>query len=354
MNSEQMLELSSQRRIPHLLTAVVRWFKSDDLAPTRYASHVAIILSVAVVLSRGGLGIEGLTKGETFHLGVVPREQVTFVSWGNDRQENPDYLTSGAAPITIIPERGRQGVMVYVVQSGDNVSKIAASFGLRPETVLWSNPELETWPDYITVGQELFILPLDGAYHEVKAGDTLDSVAKRYSVDPSVITECELNDLSEPYQLQVGQRLVVPGGTRPIVPRYVSATAPPPANAPQGTGSFMWPTSGYVTQSYWLGHAAIDIGGSTGTPIYAADAGYVAATGWMGGYGNYIVVNHGNGFETLYAHLSEIRIIAGQGVQRGQVIGLMGSTGRSTGPHLHFEVRQGGVKRNPVGFLPRG
>jgi LysM repeat protein len=349
-----MLELSSQRRIPHLLTALVRWFKSDDLAPTRYASHLAIILSVAVVLSSGGLGIEGLRKGEAFQLGVVPREQVAFVSWGTGRQENPDYLTRGAAPITIIPERGRQGVMVYVVQAGDNVSEIARSFGLRPETVLWSNPELETWPDYIVVGQELFILPLDGAYHEVKAGDTLDGIAKRYSVDPSVIIECELNDLTEPYQLQAGQRLVVPGGTRPVVPRYVSATAPPPANAPQGSGNFMWPTSGYVSQGYWLGHQAIDIGGATGRPIYAADAGYVAATGWMGGYGNYIIISHGNGFETLYAHLSEIRVIAGQGVQRGALIGLMGSTGRSTGPHLHFEIRQGGVKRNPVGFLPRG
>jgi LysM repeat protein len=340
--------------MPRLRLALERWLRSDDLAPTRYASHLAIILSFAVVLSGGGLGIVSLREGEAFQLGVVPREQVAFVSWGTGRQENPDYLTSGTAPITIIPERGRQGVMVYIVQAGDNVSKIAASFGLRPETVLWSNPELETWPDYIVVGQELFILPLDGAYHEVKAGDTLESIAKRYSVDPSVIVECELNDLTEPYQLQPGQRLVIPGGTRPIVPRYVSATAPPPANAPQATGNFMWPTSGYVTQGYWSGHQAIDIGAPTGTPIYAADAGYVAATGWMEGYGNHIVINHGNGFETLYAHLSEIRVIPGQGVQRGQLIGLVGSTGRSTGPHLHFEIRQGGVKRNPFGFLPRG
>jgi LysM repeat protein len=349
-----MVESFAKGRIPHVLNALVGWFKSDDLIVPRYASHLAVILSSVVILSSGGLGIEGLRRAEAFQLGVVPREQVTFVSWGTGRQEDPDFLTRGAAPITIIPERGRQRVIVYVVQSGDNVYKIAASFGLRPESVLWSNPELETWPDYIVVGQELFILPLDGAYHEVKAGDTLDGIAKRYSVDPSVIIECELNDLTEPYQLQAGQRLVVPGGTRPVVPRYVSATAPPPANAPQGSGNFMWPTSGYVSQAYWLGHQAIDIGGGTGTPIYAADAGYVAATGWMGGYGNYIIISHGNGFETLYAHLSEIRVIAGQGVQRGALIGLMGSTGRSTGPHLHFEIRQGGVKRNPVGFLPRG
>jgi murein DD-endopeptidase MepM/ murein hydrolase activator NlpD len=349
-----MIELSTKGRILNTVDALLLWFKSDDLVLPRYASHLAIVLLVALLLSTGGLGIDRLRQAEAFSLEVSQREQAVLVSWGNSNLENPDFLTRGAAPITIIPERGRQGVIVYLVQSGDNVSRIAQNFGLRPETVLWSNPELETWPDYIVVGQELFILPLDGAYHKVEANDTLDSIAKRYSVDPSVIVECEYNDLSEPYELQPGDRLVVPGGTRPLVPRYVQATAPPPGDAPVGTGNFMWPASGYLTQGYWLGHQGIDIGAPTGTPIYAADTGYVAATGWMGGYGNYIVVNHGNGFETLYAHLSEIRVMAGQGVQRGHLIGLMGSTGRSTGPHLHFEVRQGGVKRNPLGFLPRG
>jgi len=349
-----MTEPSTKDTILHTARAVLQSFKSDELVVPRYASHLAIVLSVAFVLSTGGLGIDRLRQAEAFHLDLDGREPATLVSWGNSEQEDPDFLTRGAAPITIIPERGRQGVMIYVVQSGDNVSKIAHSLGLRPETILWSNPELETWPDYIVVGQQLFILPEDGAYHEVKAEDTLESIAKRYSVDPMVIVECQYNDLVEPYQLQVGQHLVIPGGTRPVVPRYVQATAPPPTDAPLGTGNFMWPTSGYLTQGYWSGHQAIDIGAPTGTPIYAADTGYVAATGWMGGYGNYIILNHGNGFETLYAHLSEIRVIAGQGVQRGHLIGLMGSTGRSTGPHLHFEIRQGGLKRNPLGFLPRG
>ncbi len=349
-----MIEPSNESKVRRSLVKLWRWFRSDDSIPSRYASHLAIILVVAVVLSGRGFGIEDLRKGEAFQLGMAPQEQVSFVSWGIGGQDSPDFLTRGVAPITIIPERGRPDIMVYVVQSGDNVWKIAQSFGLRPETILWSNPELETWPDYITVGQELFILPMDGAYHEVKAGDTLQSIAERYSVDVSVIVGCEYNDLEEPYQLQAGLRLAVPGGTRPLVPRYVRATAPPPTDAPRGSGNFMWPVSGYVTQAYWLGHQAIDVGAPTGTPIYASDTGYVAATGWMGGYGNYLVINHGNGFETLYAHLSQIRVIAGQGVQRGQVIGLVGSTGRSTGPHLHFEIRQGGVKRNPFGFLPRG
>jgi LysM repeat protein len=324
------------------------------LALSRYSSHLAVVAAIVLILSGGGSSLWPLSGGETLRLGVVPREQEALVSWGANPLESPDYLTRGVAPITIIPERGRQGIIVYVVQAGDNVSKIAAVYGLRPETIIWCNPELETWPDYIVVGQQLFVPPMDGAYHEVKANDTLDSIAKRYSVDPIAIVESEYNDLSEPYVLQIGQRLFVPGGTRPLVARYVRATAPPPANAPQGTGNFMWPTSGYVSQGYYLGHEAMDIAGATGTPIYAADAGYVAATGWMGGYGNYIIIGHGNGFETLYAHLSEIRVIAGQGVQRGALIGLMGSTGRSTGPHLHFEIRQGGVKRNPIGFLPRG
>lgn len=349
-----MTEFIGDSKMVNALSGLGHRVKSDDLILGRYASHLIIILVIAVVLSTGGFGIQDLPKGQAFRLGLVSREPAALVSWGTGGQEDPDFLTRGVAPLTIIPERGRRGVMVYVVQPGDNVSRIAQSFGLRPETVLWSNPELETWPDYITVGQELFILPMDGAYHEVKAGDTLVSVAQRYSVDVSTIVECEYNDLEEPYQLQAGQRLVVPGGTRPLVPRYVRATAPPPADAPRGSGSFMWPTSGYLTQGYWLGHQAIDIGAPTGTPILAADTGYVASTGWMGGYGNYVIVNHGNGFETLYAHLSEIRVIAGQGVQQGHLIGLVGSTGRSTGPHLHFEIRQGGVKRNPLGFLPRG
>ncbi len=349
-----MIKFLGEGSISDALSALERWFKRDDLILGRYASHVIIILVIAVVLSSGSFGIQDLPKGEAFRLRLASREPATLVSWGTGGQQDPDFLTRGVAPLTIIPERGRRGIIVYVVQPGDNVWRIAQSFGLRPETVLWSNPELETWPDYITVGQELFILPMDGAYHEVKAGDTLQSIAERYRVDVSTIVESEYNDLEEPYQVQAGQRLVVPGGTRPLVPRYVQATAPPPTDAPRGSGSFMWPTSGYLTQGFWLGHQAIDIGGPTGTPIHAADTGYVSATGWMGGYGNYIIVNHGNGFETLYAHLSEIRVIAGQGVQRGHLIGLMGSSGRSTGPHLHLEIRQGGIKRNPLGFLPRG
>jgi len=146
----------------------------------------------------------------------------------------------------------------------------------------------------------------------------------------------------------------LPDGSRRLIPTYARYTAPPPFDAPRGTGDFIWPTTGYLTQSYWPGHQAVDVGVPTGTPIHVADAGYVTVSGWAGGYGNCVVVNHLNGFETLYAHMNDLRAVAGQRVQPGDLIGLAGSTGNSVGPHLHFEIRQGGVKRNPLDYLPRG
>jgi murein DD-endopeptidase MepM/ murein hydrolase activator NlpD len=126
-----------------------------------------------------------------------------------------------------------------------------------------------------------------------------------------------------------------------------------PAGAPKGSGRFAWPTQGLLSQRFWSGHLGIDIASRTGVPVLAADDGYVVMAGrdtW--GYGNQIVIDHGNGYLTRYAHLQTILIKAGQSVKKQQKIGTMGTTGRSTGPHLHFEVIQGGVRRNPLGFLP--
>jgi murein DD-endopeptidase MepM/ murein hydrolase activator NlpD len=126
-----------------------------------------------------------------------------------------------------------------------------------------------------------------------------------------------------------------------------------PQNAPTGSGRFSWPAQGILTQKFWSGHTGIDIGNRTGTPIYAADDGYVVLAGvntW--GYGNQVLVDHGNGYLTRYAHLHTIGVRAGQSVSRDQKIGTMGSTGRSTGPHLHFEIIYGSTFRNPLGFLP--
>ncbi len=257
---------------------------------------------------------------------------------------------------TIIPERPRDRVITYTVQPGDTVFDIAARFGITPETIMWSNPELEENPDWLPVGTEVVILPVSGVYHTVKEGDTIEKLAKKYKVDPSAITDYPLNHLEgPPYALKPGQKLIIPGGQKPYKPKVVRHyTGPIPAGAARGTGVFSWPIDGvlYITQYYWRLHRAIDIGVPEGTPVYAADSGFVVYAGWNDqGYGKLVIIDHRNGFMTYYAHLSVIKVKVGMSVRKGQVIGLSGNTGRSTGPHLHFEIRLNGIPRNPLGFL---
>jgi murein DD-endopeptidase MepM/ murein hydrolase activator NlpD len=189
----------------------------------------------------------------------------------------------------------------------------------------------------------------------VGAKDTLESIAKKYKANAADIIAYEPNRLDPKSPvIQAGQKLVVPGGRKPVVVKQVKVySGPVPASAAKGTGRFVWPTTGYITQGYKPLHRAIDIAGRVGLPVKASDAGYVVESGWSNaGYGYFIVVDHRNGFQTLYAHLSRILVSPGQSVGKGATIALMGSSGRSTGPHLHFEVRQGGGIRNPFGYLP--
>jgi murein DD-endopeptidase MepM/ murein hydrolase activator NlpD len=250
-------------------------------------------------------------------------------------------------------ELRRQGIITYTVRTGDTLYDIAKKFGISADTIMWASGRLEDHPDLLKIGQVLTILPIDGVYHTVVQGDTLESIARQYKVDVSAIIECKYNNLESPYKLSLGQKLIVPGGKKPYKPRVVHVyTGPIPEGATKGTGSFVWPTSGVITQKFWERHKALDIGAPTGTAVVAADSGYVVKTGWSEyGYGKYIVIDHGNGFQTLYAHLSTILVEVGQSVGKGERIGSVGNTGRSTGPHLHFEIRYKGVQRNPFGYL---
>lgn len=265
-----------------------------------------------------------------------------------------DTIFRQAQPHTIIPERPRLEIVSYTVRAGDTVESIAAQFGLDPTTIMWANPSIEDAPDLLRIGQGVIILPIDGALHKVEDGDTLASIAESYEVEPEVITSCEYNDLADgDGTLEQGMFVVVPGGEKPYVPKVVTAYAGPVPEGARGTGRFQWPVLGSITQGYWYGHRAIDVGAPTGSAVMATDGGFISFAGWTDmGYGYLIVIDHGNGFATYYGHLSNIYVTEGQAVERGQVIGAAGNTGNSTGPHLHFEVRSHGVQQNPRAYLP--
>lgn len=333
---------------------------SDQHTPIRLASHLALLLVAAgfLLLTR----VE-LPQWEVSDLALLPAPAATptpvtlrqlVANRGGATVNSIGPLTRMAVPFTTIPERPRLDVEIYAVQPGDTVFGIAERFGLKPETIMWSNRDLELNPDLLRVNDELVILPVDGVYHEVKAGDTVVALAKKYKVQPADIIGYAWNGLENADQtLQPGNYLIVPGGEKPLIQRTVSVyTGPVPKNAARGSGTFVWPAGGTITQQYWNGHRALDIGSWVGNPVVASDSGYVVYAGWdRSGYGNLIIIDHGNGYRTYYAHLNKILVRTGESVGQGQHIGSVGNTGNSTGPHLHFEIRYTNVLRNPFGFL---
>jgi murein DD-endopeptidase MepM/ murein hydrolase activator NlpD len=264
-------------------------------------------------------------------------------------------LSDSMGTSTLESAKPRSDVLEYTVQSGDTVSTIAEKFGVSVDTIRWENnlKSIQIKPD-----QVLKILPVTGIRYKVVHGDTIYSIAKKYGVDPQVIVDWPYNSFAndETFALDSGQMLIIPDGVMPKEvpapqPRYY-ATAPT-AGTVTGTGQFAWPTTGNITQNYSWYHKAIDIANHSAPNVLAADTGQVIVVGWPEpwAYGNRVMIDHGNGFVTLYAHLQQIYVSAGQRVERGQTIGKMGSTGRSTGTHLHFEIRVNGTAQNPMAYL---
>ena len=238
---------------------------------------------------------------------------------------------------------GRTAVLTYTVQNGDTLWGIAARFGLELDTLRWSNPALERNPDLLTPGAELVILPVNGVYHTVAAGETVATIAQRYGVSEADITNYPPNNLSPPYTLQPGQKLIIPNGRKNIVV---------PTPAPDPDYPLAWPIVGVITQGFGPEHRALDIGSVYGAEVFAADDGTVVHAQWARtGYGFTVIIDHGNNRQTLYSHLKGALVRKGQRVARGEVIGAVGSTGNSTGPHVHFEVREGGERVNPLDYL---
>jgi murein DD-endopeptidase MepM/ murein hydrolase activator NlpD len=276
-----------------------------------------------------------------------------FLGQFSYRVNAQSQIVRESEPHTVIPERPRLEIVTYVVQAGDTTESIAEQFGLQPTTIMWSNPALEKAPDLLKTGQTLVILPIDGVYHTVEEGDTLEELAEDYKVSVEEIVECPFNDIPYDQVLDAGDKVIVPGGTKPYEHREVTTYTGVVPEDTAGTGNFSWPAAGHISQGYWYGHRAIDIANAIGTAITASDAGYVSFAGWTDiGYGYLVVIDHANGYQTYYAHLSDIYVVEGQSVALGKVIGAMGSTGNSTGPHLHFEVRYNQYPTNPLVYLP--
>ncbi len=282
---------------------------------------------------------------------------------------------------TNIPSRPRQDIITYVVQKGDTVSGIADKFGLQPKTIYAANFSiLQDDPENLQPGQNLKILPVDGVYWQWLGGIPFSQWAAYFNVKPEVIISYPANHLDpstvgDPANanIKVGTYLIVPGGQyqfhTPGQIGFVSRTNPatasvagpgscPPSNSTAGgTGTFIYPTDRHWLSGYnyepKINHLAIDLAANLGDNIYASDGGLVVYAGLNNyGYGNMIMIDHGNGFQTLYAHLSAIFVSCGQGVTKGQVIGAAGATGHASGPHLHFEIRYNGVPQDPWDFLP--
>ena len=257
---------------------------------------------------------------------------------------------------TVISVKPRDKVVDYKVVSGDTLASIAKKFDISVDTIKWAS---DLTNDTIKPGQILKIPPITGVVHKVAVGETVYSIAKKYHTDAQAIVNFPFNDFADQdtFALTVGQTLFVPGGVIEQEQPSTFAGRPGALFAPvqvgvKGTSNFIWPTTGVITQYPVWYHMAYDIANPAAPPILASDTGTVIYAGWDNtGYGNMVMIDHGNGYRTLYGHMSKIIVSAGQSVSQGQQIGVMGSTGRSTGTHLHFEIRQGNTLLNPANFL---
>ncbi len=249
--------------------------------------------------------------------------------------------------------RERDKIVYYTVEPGDTISEIAEKFGVTANTILWEN-NLGAY-SVIRPGDKLTILPISGIRYKIVKGDTLAKIAKQYGVDTQNIIE--FNKLASADDIKIGEQIMIPGGKKPYVaPTYSfrSLTAAPASPKVVASGQMLWPTTcRRITQYFRWSHSGLDIACSSGQPIYAANSGQVikAQGGWNGGYGIIIIIDHGNGTQTIYGHLSKLYIKVGETVEKGTAIGAMGSSGRSTGPHLHFEIRVGGARKNPLYYI---
>lgn len=308
-------------------------------------------------------------------LAVLENKTITNTKVAHEAEEGMDFGAptsyDGTAVVkpdiasTVKTKRQRTEVVYYTVESGDTMSTIAEKFDLSLSTILWENSL--TSRSVIRPGDKLTILPSDGITYSVARGDSLARIASKYSISADDIAKA--NGLDKTAVLAYGQKLILPGARKistTVATAQTAAASPSksglqvlkdlvtksPDAKPAEEGKLNWPTDGYrITQYYSWKHLGLDIANKTGTPLYAVDDGVVEYSGWGTGYGYYVLINHGGGVKTRYAHASKLYVKKGDSVSKGETLAAMGSTGWSTGPHIHFEYIVNGVKYNPLNYL---
>ncbi|MBI3954881.1 M23 family metallopeptidase [Candidatus Gottesmanbacteria bacterium] len=309
----------------------------------RYSKH---FLNISFIFLVAGAVIGGPVIADNFP--TVRTAGITYDT--TESSESATLTMEDLSTTTVISDKPRFDIIDYEVVKGDTLALIADKFGISVDTIKWVN-SLKT--EKLMPAQILKIPPVTGMVHKAKPGDTVYSIAKKYKAEAQNIVNFPANDFADldTFSLNVGQIVFVPDGVMPEA-APIFQKAPVPQFIAGVGGKFIWPTQGLITQNPVSYHMAVDIANASAPPVAAGDAGVVSfANCQRYGYGCHVIIKHPDGYETLYAHLSAYYVSVGDKVGRGQVIGKMGSTGRSTGTHLHFEVRRNGVLLNPLSFL---
>src|SRR3990167_1907224 len=322
-------------------------------ANTSLFVHIGVLALALSVLLGGGIILSSSVVSGSYP--GVPANPLLVASSSLEGEET-GVIASAITPVTIISDKPRDKIEEDEVREGDTISSIAKEWAVTEETILWEN-NLSA-KSTISPDDKLKILPVSGVAHKVVSGDTIYSVAKKYQPNAQAILDFPFNDVGEDLALKTADILIVPDGApmeraKPAPTQYLASEQ---LNFPVedfGSAQFSWPSSGDLSQYFSWYHPAIDISNLGGGPIRASDSGTVTVAGWPdgSGYGNRVIIDHGNGYTTLYAHMSSVYVRSGQTVSKGSVIGAMGSTGRSTGVHVHLEIRKNGTALNPLSIL---